>query len=75
MMVLGGFITAVGIAAVAVAFTVLNATTLGLAGLAVAAIGAVVVGMGFFAKDACKKMGEACEKSISDNNGHAYNGL
>lgn len=55
MMVLSGFITAIGIAAVAVAFTVLNAATLGTAGLVVAGIGiaATLTGIGLFA-NACK---------------------
>ncbi len=39
MMVLGGFIAAVGISVVAIAFTVLNASTFGISGLVVAGFG------------------------------------
>jgi len=51
MMVLGGFIAVAGIAAIAVAFTVLNAATLGIPGLflAGAGIAAVLTGCGLFA--------------------------
>ncbi|CEG56465.1 hypothetical protein [Legionella fallonii] len=51
MHLLSGFITALGIAAVAVAFTVLNATTFGISGLVVAGIGiaAILGGVGLFA--------------------------
>lgn len=51
MMVLGGFIAAAGIAAVAIAFTLLNAATLGIPGLvlAVAGVAASLAGAGLFA--------------------------
>jgi len=51
MLVLGGFIAAAGIAAVAIAFTLLNAVTLGTAGLVVVGVGvaAVLSGVGLFA--------------------------
>ncbi len=54
MMVLGGFIAAVGVAAVAIAFTLLNAATFGIAGLVVAGTGAAAVlsGLGLFAAGA-----------------------
>ncbi len=56
MMVLGGFIAAVGVASVAIAFTLLNGTTFGVAGLIVAGlgIGALVSGLGLFATGVCK---------------------
>jgi hypothetical protein len=56
MMVLGGFITVAGIAAVAIAFTVLNAVTFGIPGLIVAGLGvaAALSGMGLFAAGAYK---------------------
>jgi len=51
MMVLGGFIAVAGIAAIAIAFTVLNAATLGIPGLLLAGVGiaAVLAGCGLFA--------------------------
>ncbi|MCL9686757.1 hypothetical protein MJ258_04460, partial [Legionella sp. EUR-108] len=51
MMILGGFIATAGIAAVAIAFTVLNAATLGIPGIVVACIGvaAALSGIGLFA--------------------------
>ncbi|MBA3536333.1 MAG: hypothetical protein H0T84_06975, partial [Tatlockia sp.] len=60
MMVLGGFIAAAGIVAVAVAFTVLNATTFGVPGLVVAGIGVAVAlsGIGLFATGAYKNWQE-----------------
>ncbi|CEG55953.1 hypothetical protein [Legionella fallonii] len=51
MMILGGFIAAAGIAAVALAFTVLNAATMGIV-LAAAGSVAILSGIGFFAKSA-----------------------
>ena len=50
MQILGLFIAAVGIAMIAVAFTVLNAATLGMSGVAVAGVGIVstLVGLGLF---------------------------
>lgn len=52
MQILGAFIAATGITAVAIAFTVLNAATLGIPGLIVGVIGiaSVLVGCGIFAK-------------------------
>lgn len=51
MLVLSGFITAAGIAAVAVAFTLLNASTFGLSGMGLAAtgLGLTLYGIGMFA--------------------------
>ena len=53
MVVLEGFIAVAGIAAVAVAFAVLNAATFGIAGLIVAGVGAAATlcGVGLFAAD------------------------
>jgi len=50
MQILGAFIAAVGIAAIAVAFTVLNAATLGIPGVVVAGAGlaAALTGLGLF---------------------------
>ncbi len=57
MMVLGGFIAAAGIAATAIAFTVLNAATLGIPGLLLAGAGiaAVLAGCGLFASNMNKQ--------------------
>ena len=57
MQILGGFMAVLGVAAVAVAFTVLNAATFGIAGLVVAGIGAAVAlaGVGLFAVGSLKK--------------------
>ncbi|MGC1181555.1 hypothetical protein [Legionella sp.] len=57
MQVLGGFIAALGMAAVAIAFVALNAATLGLTGLIVAGIGAVATlgGIGLFAAGTTRK--------------------
>ncbi len=51
MHIISGFITAIGIAAVAVAFTVLNAASLGIGGIVLAGIGvaAILGGVGLFA--------------------------
>ncbi|WP_193786617.1 hypothetical protein, partial [Legionella worsleiensis] len=49
MMVLGGFITAIGCAAVALAVTVLNVATFGSLALVVAGVVTGAVGIGFFA--------------------------
>ncbi|HBD7476101.1 TPA: hypothetical protein KKX77_002628 [Legionella pneumophila] len=66
MMVLGGFIAAAGIAAVAIAFTVLNAATFGITGLLVAGIGsgAVLAGVGLFASGAYKNMSKNSDISL-----------
>lgn len=58
MQILGGFIAALGVTAVAVAFVVLEASTLGLAGVILALIGgaSILVGTGLFVKgvvDSC----------------------
>ncbi len=54
MMVFGGFIAALGVTAVAIAFTSLHAATFGIAGVAVAGIGiaALTSGVGLFASGA-----------------------
>ncbi len=51
MQIFGGFIAALGAAAVAVAFVALNAATFGLAGLITAGLGvaALLTGVGLFA--------------------------
>lgn len=56
MMVLGGFIAAAGIAAVAIAFTLLNAATFGVSGLILASVGVATIlsGVGLFATAAYK---------------------
>lgn len=56
MMVLSGFIATVGIAAVAVSFTMLNAATLGIPGLVIAGLGiaATLSGIGLFSTAICK---------------------
>lgn len=70
MVVLGGFIAAAGIAAVAIAFTVLNAATLGIPGLVTAAIGAAAVlsGIGLFATELSKSRNTIPRDSMSHNN-------
>lgn len=67
MMVLGGFIAAAGIAAVAIAFTVLNAATFGIAGLVVAVVGAAAAlsGVGLFATGAYKNRQTTSDESLS----------
>ncbi|WP_133129323.1 hypothetical protein [Legionella yabuuchiae] len=57
MMILGGFIAAVGISAIALAFTVLNVATFGAAGIALATMGAAatISGLGLFAVGAHKQ--------------------
>lgn len=69
MMVLGGFIAAAGIAAVAIAFAVLNATTFGIAGLVVAGIGvaAALSGVGLFATGAYKNKNTHSDISLDQN--------
>lgn len=56
MMVLGGFVAALGVAAVATAFIMLNALTGGVVGLVVAGIGiaSILSGIGLFATGACR---------------------
>ncbi len=66
MMVLGGFIAAMGVAAVAIAFTLLNAATFGIPGLVVAGIGvaAVLSGIGLFASGVYKNRPTIAENSF-----------
>ena len=66
LMVLSGFIAAVGITAVAIAFTVLNAATFGIAGIVVATIGVTLAlsGMGLFAASAYKNRQKKDEASV-----------
>jgi hypothetical protein len=61
----GGFIAPIGVTAVAIAFTVLNAATLGVAGMAVAGVGAVlaVTGIGLFAAGVYKNRQAISERS------------
>ena len=63
MMVLGGFISALGVAAVALAFIALNASTFGIAGVAMTATGAAaaLAGVGVFAVGAYKSKGKPDE--------------
>ncbi|WP_165475053.1 ankyrin repeat domain-containing protein [Legionella yabuuchiae] len=62
MMIWGGFIAAVGISAIAVAFTVLNVDTIGTTGIALATMGiaATLSGVGLFAAGAHK---QTCQSS------------
>ncbi|BCA95881.1 hypothetical protein TUM19329_22420 [Legionella antarctica] len=57
MQILGGFITALGASAVAIAFIALNAGTFGIAGLVLAGVGiaATLAGVGLFARSSIKK--------------------
>lgn len=66
MMVLGGFIAAVGITAVAMAFTVLNAATFGTSGLVMAGVGVAVSlsGVGLFAMGAYKNKNTTSDISL-----------
>ncbi len=65
MHILSGVITALGITAVAVAFTVLNAATFGALGLSVLALGVagMLTGVGMFAATTGKASEQACETS------------
>jgi hypothetical protein len=67
MMVLGGFIAAAGIAAVALSFTLLNALTLGMPGLIVGSIGvaAALSGIGLFATGAYKNRTIISENTLN----------
>ena len=47
MQILGGFIATLGVAAIAIAFTILNAATLGIPGVALAVSGVVMTLMGY----------------------------
>ncbi|MGX8737613.1 hypothetical protein [Legionella pneumophila] len=66
MMVIGGFIAAAGITAIAIAFTVLNAATFGVAGLLVTGLGvaATLSGAGLFATGAYKHLHTIGEDSL-----------
>ena len=65
-MVLYGFIAAVGITAVAIAFTVLNAATFGIAGIVVATNGVILAlsGMGLFVASTYKNRQKPDEDSV-----------
>lgn len=74
MMVLGGFIAAAGITAVAIAFTLLNAATFGAAGLAVAIVGvaATLSGVGLFATGAYKNKQTTSDDSLKFSENLVY---
>jgi hypothetical protein len=57
MQILSGFIAVLGVAAIAIAFTALNAATFGIAGLVLAGIGsaATLAGVGLFARESFSK--------------------
>ena len=61
MYVLSGFAVALGIAAIAVAFTVLNAATMGGFGIGLAVVGALAVGAGIYGFFAA---GKGCNNEI-----------
>lgn len=67
MIILGGFIAAAGIAAVAIAFTVLNAATLGTVGLVVAVVGATAAlsGVGLFATGTTRNKQTTYDESLN----------
>jgi hypothetical protein len=66
LMVLSGFIASVGITAVAIAFSALNAAIFGIAGIIVATIGVTTAlsGMGLFAVSAYKHRQKTDENSM-----------
>lgn len=66
MMVLGGFIAAMGIFAVAIAFVALNASTFGIGGVVMASLGfaAICSGAGLFAAGAYKNSQTFSEDSL-----------
>ncbi|EHL31028.1 ankyrin repeat domain-containing protein [Legionella drancourtii] len=72
MQILGGFMAAVGCAAVAVAFILLNAATLGTAGLVVSGVGmaSILVGIGLFATGTYKNRQPIANESLADRVGH-----
>ncbi|CEG57247.1 hypothetical protein [Legionella fallonii] len=74
MQILGGFIAAIGCAAVAVAFTVLNAATLGIAGLVTAGLGiaSILGGVGLFALGSCRNQQIATNEPPELSSGFAY---
>lgn len=74
MMVLGGFIAAAGIAAIAIAFTVLNAATFGVAGLIVSVVGAAAAlsGVGLFATGAYKNRQTTSYESLNFSGNFAH---
>ncbi|WP_367608472.1 hypothetical protein [Legionella sp. W05-934-2] len=67
MPVLSGFIAGLGVASVAVAFTLLNASSLGLVGLVVAGVGvaAVLTSVGMFGMSSYKATENAYDSSVS----------
>lgn len=69
MQILGGFIAALGVAAIATAFVALNAATLGIAGLVVAGFGvaALLGGVGLFAAGTYKKHQSTADLVIDDS--------
>jgi uncharacterized membrane protein len=75
MLVLSGFIAAAGVAAVAIAFTVLNAATFGVSGLVVAIGGtaAALIGAGFFASGACNNKPRINDESMDYSANFAHN--
>ncbi|CEG55634.1 hypothetical protein [Legionella fallonii] len=73
MQVLGGFLAAIGAAAVAVAFVVLNAATLGLAGLITAGLGvaSILGGVGLFGTGAYRGCQSTPDASLNNSPGFA----
>lgn len=69
MMVLGGFIAVAGIAAVAIAFTLLNAATFGVAGLVVAGLGvtSILAGVGLFTAGTYRNRQATSNESLDDS--------
>jgi hypothetical protein len=66
MQVLGGFMAALGCAAVATAFVLLNAATFGIPGLIVAGLGAVLSVVGLFAASTYENKQEKPKESFVD---------
>jgi len=69
MQVLGGFMAALGCAAVATAFVLLNAATFGIPGLIVAGLGvaSILAGVGLFAAGTYKKRQGTPNDSLNDS--------
>ena len=73
MQVLGGFMAVVGCAAVATAFILLNAATLGVAGLIVAGgLATIFAGVGLFAAGSYKNRQYIPNDSLEDSANLAY---
>ena len=74
MMVFGGFILALGIAVVAIAFTLLNAATGGVAGIVVASVGAstALFGMRLFANITCNNRQISSDESLNSPGPSSY---